>query len=214
MCSWERFCAFAREPERRQVGGDARLTAEGITYEVDPDLAGESVILWWGLFDHELYVEHGERRYGPFSPTSGPIPLHKYRKFQKTKTEERADRVAELANRLGLPRAALTGEGPIAAVIGPVPVPATPAQPATVPTVPFKDPDPFKELRFVSVLAAKLAIADYLATPLARVSAEDRAYIDAILAETLDRRIVIEKVRERFLKRRKKPPIGEDGDAE
>jgi hypothetical protein len=25
MCSWERFCAFAREPERRKVGGDARI---------------------------------------------------------------------------------------------------------------------------------------------------------------------------------------------
>ena len=29
MCSWERFCAFAREPERRQVGGDARISVGG-----------------------------------------------------------------------------------------------------------------------------------------------------------------------------------------
>jgi hypothetical protein len=29
MCSWERFCAFAREPEQRKVGSDARLTVEG-----------------------------------------------------------------------------------------------------------------------------------------------------------------------------------------
>ncbi len=26
MCSWERYCAFAREPERRKVGTDARIS--------------------------------------------------------------------------------------------------------------------------------------------------------------------------------------------
>ena len=51
MCAWERFCKFAREPERRKVGGDARITVEGVVYEVDPELAGETVVLWWGLFD-------------------------------------------------------------------------------------------------------------------------------------------------------------------
>jgi hypothetical protein len=75
MCSWERFCTFAREPQRRKVGGDARVSVEGVAYEVDPDLAGETVILWWGLFDNELYVERDERRYGPFYPVDGPIPL-------------------------------------------------------------------------------------------------------------------------------------------
>jgi hypothetical protein len=47
MCAWERFCAFAREPERRKVGGDARITVEGVVYEVDPELAGETVVLWY-----------------------------------------------------------------------------------------------------------------------------------------------------------------------
>ena len=37
----------------------------GINYEVDPDLAGETVILWWGIFDNELYVEHGDKRFVP-----------------------------------------------------------------------------------------------------------------------------------------------------
>jgi hypothetical protein len=41
VCSWERFCTFAREPERRKVGGDARVSVAGVNYEVDPDLAGE-----------------------------------------------------------------------------------------------------------------------------------------------------------------------------
>ncbi len=43
-------------------------------------LAGEEVILWWGLFDHELFVEFGDKRYGPYRAVGGPIPLHRYRK--------------------------------------------------------------------------------------------------------------------------------------
>jgi len=65
VCSWDRFCTFAREPERRKVGGDARVSVAGVNYEVDPDLAGETVVLWWGIFDNELYIEHGDKRYGP-----------------------------------------------------------------------------------------------------------------------------------------------------
>jgi uncharacterized short protein YbdD (DUF466 family) len=83
MCSWERFCAFAREPERRTVGVDARITVDGVAYEVDPNLAGETVVLWWGLFDHELYVEHSEQRHGPYQPVRGPIPLHRYRRWSR-----------------------------------------------------------------------------------------------------------------------------------
>jgi hypothetical protein len=78
MCAWERFCAFAREPERRLVDIDCRLTVAGVTYEVDAELAGETVVVWWGLFDQELWVEHGEERMGPFRPAGGPIPLHRY----------------------------------------------------------------------------------------------------------------------------------------
>lgn len=84
MCSWERFCTFAREPEKRRVGIDARITVDGVFYEVEPDLAGEKVILWWGLFDKELYVEHQETRYGPYHPVGNPIPLNRYRSFKKT----------------------------------------------------------------------------------------------------------------------------------
>jgi hypothetical protein len=54
MCNWERFCTFAREPERRRVNGYGQVTIEGVSYEVDSDLAGEDVVLWWGLFDNEL----------------------------------------------------------------------------------------------------------------------------------------------------------------
>ena len=84
ICSWKRFCSFAREPEKRTTGIDARITVDGTVYEISPDLAGEKVILWWGLFDDELYVEFDGERYGPYYPISGPIPLSRYRKFKKT----------------------------------------------------------------------------------------------------------------------------------
>jgi hypothetical protein len=186
MCAWDRFRTFARAPERRKVGVDARIQADGISYEVEPSLAGETVTLWWGLFDQELFVENQDRRFGPFGPVDGPIPLHRYRSFRKSATDERSDRIEALADKLGLPRAAHEG-------------PNSPAVPVVVPpSIPFADPDPFRELRYSSVLAAKLAIADYLGRPLAKLSAEDRGYIDALLEETLDRRTVITCVRGYF----------------
>jgi hypothetical protein len=110
MCSWDQFCRFAREPERRLVGPDARVSVDGTSYEVDPGLAGETVLLLWGLFDNELYVEYEGERSGPFAPVSGPIPLGRYRSFKKTATDEKADRIRQLADQLGLPIAALSGE--------------------------------------------------------------------------------------------------------
>jgi hypothetical protein len=190
MCSWERFCAFAREPERRKVGGDARITVEGVVYEVDPELAGETVVLWWGLFDRDLFVEFGERRFGPYRPSGGPIPLHRYRKHKRTARDERADRVAVLAARLALPRAALSGHPELEAAADARPAPAS---------RPFVDPDPFRELVYPSAIEAKRAIADLLGVPLGRLAAEERAAIDAILGETLERAVVLARVRARFL---------------
>jgi hypothetical protein len=34
LCSWEHFCRLAREPERRKVGGDARIAVGSTVYEV------------------------------------------------------------------------------------------------------------------------------------------------------------------------------------
>jgi hypothetical protein len=189
MCAWERFCAFAREPERRLVGIDCRLTVAGVAYEVDPELAGETVVVWWGLFDQELWVERGDERFGPFPPVGGPIPLHRYRKHRKSRREIRADQVAALADKLMLPRAAVSGEDGVVMI--------RPA--ATAVTVrPFRDPDPFHELTFASPLAARRAIADAVRRPLAKLSDDDRAFIDALLARTLARAEVLAAVRDHF----------------
>lgn len=191
MCSWERFCTFAREPQRRKVDATARVSVEGVAYEVNPDLAGETVVLWWGLFDNELYVEKGDQRYGPFYPVDGPIPLHRYRKHKKTKTEERADRIADLALKLGLPRTALDKNADLQFLVD--------KYKEIEPTVtPFNDPDPFQEFTYPSILFAKLAISDYLAKPLAKLSTEQIAFIDGLLAETLNKKVIIERVRQYF----------------
>jgi len=183
MCGWERFCTFAREPERRKVGVDARVSLDGTAYEVDPDLAGEEVVLWWGIFDNELYVERGEQRYGPYTPVGGPIPLHRYRRFKKTKTQRRTERIEALAEKLTLPESVWGGAAPAVA-----PRAATAA-------TPFVDPDPFREINYPNAIAAKKAIADYLNVPLAKLSAEAMDKLNAALADSLRKADVIDYAR-------------------
>jgi hypothetical protein len=187
MCTWEQFCRLAREPERRKVGVDARVTVAGTTYEVDPQLAGEVVLLFWGLFDDAVYVEYEGERSGPYAPVAGPIPLHRYRTFKRGKREERADRIRHTADQLTLPLAALTGDD-------------LRLQPPTIPlphpTQPF-DADAL-EYHFPTTIAAKLAIAQELGRPLSTLTPDDRAFIDHVLEDTRMRRLVLGRVRDYF----------------
>jgi hypothetical protein len=189
MCSWERYCAFAREPEKRTVGIDARITVDGSVYEIDPDLAGEKVVLWWGLFDDELYVEHDGQRYGAYFPISGPVPLFSYIKFKKPTNEQRLDKLESLAKSLKLPETGDTNSEVISAMKQIV---------EPVPTREFDDPDPFNEKQYENILKAKLAISKYLGKPLAILEQGDRDMIDAILSESLDKEAVMKQIKEYF----------------
>ena len=190
MCSWERFSSFAREPEKRKVGIDARIPVDGSVYEVDPDLAGEQVVLWWGLFDDELYVEHDGQRYGAYFPISGPIPLYRYRKFKQTKTEKRLGKLETLAKSLKLPDSENDENHQVILSMKNVVEP--------VPTREFDNPDPFNEKRFENILKAKLAISNYLGKPLTILAQGDRDMIDAILSESLDKEAVMKRIKEYF----------------
>jgi hypothetical protein len=189
MCSWEQFCRFAREPERRKVGPDARVSVDGTAYEVAPELAGESVLLLWGLFDNELYVEYDGERSGPYVPVAGPIPLNRYRSFKKTSVDEKADRIRQLADQLGLPIAALTGDTDFQ-----LSTPITIRE--DLPRQPFNTES--QEYHYPNQVAAKLAIADEIAMPLAKLAPSDRTFIDHVLTETLVRSVVLARIREYF----------------
>ena len=181
------FVPLRLEPEKRKVGLDARITVDGVAYEVEPDLAGEKVILWWGLFDSELYVEHQEHRYGPYAPIGQPIPIHSYRSFKKTNTQKRADRIEQIASQLSLPTSA----------IGQVELPV-PENVIPFPVRSFVDPDPFEELTFKNTIEAKRALAHYLVKPLAKLTPEQMAAVESILEETLNKKEVMTKIKDYF----------------
>ena len=195
MCTWERYCTFAREPERRKVDDDARVTVSGTEYEVDVELAGEDAVLWWGLFDQELYIEHGDKRFGPYLPVGGPIPLHKFRTFKKSTSQTRADRIEALASKLSVPRAAMEAHPDMRGFNDPV----------HVPTQAFVDPDPFQQLTYPNQHAAKLAIADFLGTPLGRLAAHQIEAINAIVLGTLNKQDVLAQVRAFMAQTQEKP---------
>ena len=98
-----------------------------------------------------------------------------------------------LAGKLALPRSALSGEDGVV-MLGA----RRQAGPADVPVRPFRDPDPFHELVFASPIAARRAIAGEVRLPLGKLSDDDRAFIDGLLARTLARPEILAAVRERF----------------
>ncbi|MBD2785641.1 transposase family protein [Xenorhabdus sp. DI] len=190
MCSWEQFCRFAREPERRKVGIDAHVTIEGTVYELEPDMAGETVVLLWGLFDDELYAEYDGERSGPYKPISGPIPLHRYRKFKASKTSKRADKIRTLAQHIHLPITALSADTDIVSSI----------DLTEIPRQSFNDELP--DICFPNPITAKMAIASELALPLTKLDTESQEFIERLLSETLSCDRVISQVRDYFRQRK------------
>ena len=98
---------------------------------------------------------------------------------------------AALAKKLDLPRAALTGNADLQFVV-------EQSQGADFPMKPFQDPDPYQEFTYPTTLMAKLAIADYLGQPLAKLSVEQREFICVLVEETLTKKVILERVRQYF----------------
>ena len=62
----------------------------------------------------------------------------------------------------------------------------------------FIDPDPFQIKYFPSIYAAKVAISENLGFPLGRLGSEDIAAIDNILAQTMEKKPIMEKIKAYF----------------
>jgi hypothetical protein len=187
MCSWERFSTFAREPEQRKVGLDTRITVNGVIYEVEPNLTGEEVTILPGLFDDQLFIEFDEKGYGPYYPIGKLSTLPTYRKFKKTEAEKTAEFISALAKNLELPRAVLEGNPDLKynEILNQIPLP---------PSVPFSDPDPFQEFTYPNAVIAKQAISEHLGQSISTLLPKQRSYIEDLIAETLSKKIIIERI--------------------
>lgn len=194
MCSWEKYSAFARSPVDRTVSKDCKVSWDGIEYKVDPELLGLDVTVLLGILDSEIYVEHNNVRYGPYQPDGGPIPLHTYKKFGKTKREKLADHIEDLAKVIKIPKNAVTGVEEI--------VPSALIVPERIPSIPFHEV--VEEPDFPNVSQARLAISRYLGRDIPDLSEESRAFISELVASTLNKREVLSKVKSYFSKPQRK----------
>jgi len=196
ICSFEKFRSFAREPESKTVGPDATISIDTVKYEVSPELVGEKVIVWWGLFDNELYVEHDEKRFGPYKPSGGPIPLHSYRRHKKTKRQKTADKIEGLAKNLSVPRSVLSGkeEDKMTKLV----------QSPPMPSKPFVDRFEHEEPDFESPVLAKLAISQYLGRSIAELPEDSKSFIVDLVGRTLNKREVIGQIKTYFARARRK----------
>ena len=194
MCSWEQFSALVREPETRKVASDACVTINGIRYQLSNELADLTVTLLWGVFDNELHVEYNGQNYGPFYPDKGPIPFGQYRSFKKSSREKRADRIGDLAKKISISRAALgdikTGTVKLLDISG-----LTEEEQVSVP---FVQPNPFEQITFKDAIEAKTAISRWLGYPLGRLLPEQMAEINKIVVETLDKKVIMARVKQLF----------------
>lgn len=100
MCSWKRFCTFARDPEIRTADSEGCVSVNGTRYQLDYAMAGQEVTLLWGLFDQELFVEFNQEKQGPFYPFEGPVQLGQFRKPAKSTTEKRQIESVNWRNKL------------------------------------------------------------------------------------------------------------------
>lgn len=190
MCSWDKFCYLVRDPERRQVGSDGCVQIEGTLYQLSPDMAGLEVTLLHGIFDHELYVEQNGERHGPFYPSQGPIPLHSFRKPQKSKAEKRADDIGELAKSLSVPLSVMTGEKERESFKH------ADLFEQKVASIPFDEDK--KRVFFPNKLEAKQFISQFLNRPLADLTEDQKKAIDQIVSDSLEKDLLLSKVRAYF----------------
>lgn len=197
MCDWDHFCQMAREPCERRVGSDARITLDGIVYQLSGEMAGELVIVLFGLFDQEIFVDFAGKKEGPFHPADGPIPLHTYRPFKKTIKEEKLDEVTKMAQQLIISRSVLSGQAE-EETLKILRQSDFFTEEEGVPFIPFNTESEVEASHFKNPLEAKLAIASFLGRPLATLHDTQRQQLDVFMQETLHKKELIHKIQNYF----------------
>lgn len=192
MCTWEKFCQLVREPQKRTVGSDACVSIDGVKFQLTSEMAGCEVTLLFGLLDNELNVEFNGTKEGPFYPNNGPIPLHTFKKHKKSTREKQADEITQLAQALSIPLSVMTGKADSSIVARLTKVQAIKQEQVSIP---FHGDYP---QLFSNRLEAKQAISTFLGRPLAELSPEHLAYINQAVAETLNKDLVLSKVKQYF----------------
>ena len=142
------------------------------------------------MFDQDLYIEHGDRRFGPFTPSRRADP---------------ASQISEVTRKQG-GRTRRPGGGPRrsdwSAQGGPR------RRRASIGTLrdgarqtPLHRSRTRSNAGLSQPLRRQAAVADEIGMALAKVSVEDRAFIDALLRETLAKDTVLARVRAHFKNR-------------
>ena len=183
MCDWPTFCSFARRSELRTVTSEGTVHMNGVEYSVTPELTGEKVKAFWGVFEKELYVEHSGKKYGPYQPKGGPIPLHQYRQPKQTQYEKKQEKVRQIAETIVLDRTAMNQE--IQVDIAPEEIKSTP----------FVVEDPELRNDFSDDTEARLEIARMINCPLGRLEVDKIEVIEKILAKTLNKKKVVKALK-------------------
>jgi hypothetical protein len=187
MCAWDTYCTFAREPEFRTVGLDGRISLEHRIYQITPELSGERVEVWKGVFDLGVYVQdQGGALHGPYAPESGTIPFGTYRRWRKTERDRRLEKVEHLAEGLAIPRTSMSRDWRTAEERN---------RSFDLPSVPFANPIGLLPEQYASMKDARRGIFGHFGIPLATLPAPVRGAIEAILRETLHRRDVYRRVK-------------------
>jgi len=189
ICTWERYCCFAREPEKRKVSSDACIQIGGIPYQLTSEMAGQEVTLLLGLFDNELYVDFENKKEGPFYPSKTVISFDQFKKWKKNTLEKQADQIKDLSEEISIPRTALSDLDD--STKQKLDLHGTNL--FTVPSQPFLD-EVINRQNFSDSLEAKVAIAEHLGFPLSELKETEMERVNGIVSSTLDKEATFKQV--------------------
>jgi hypothetical protein len=111
--------------------------------------------------------------------------LDRFRSFNKTVAEKRADSIEALAQQICVSASYMAADDrPPEALLHKLPDDVVVR---VHPVKEFQEPDPFQTIFFPSVYPAKVAISEYFALLLGKLEVGEFAVIEQILAETMEK---------------------------